>query len=303
VGVIGTFVWDVIHGPDASDAPVESWGGITYAMSGLAVALPDDWEIVPVIKVGADLAGEADRFLGTLRRVAADAALVVVPERNNRCELRYYSRDERTERLTGGVPAWTWPELAPALESARLDALYVNFLSGWELDLDTASRLRTRVRGPIYCDLHMAAWAVEPSGMRALRPFTDPAGWCRSFDYLQVNEDEMRMLAPDAQRFGELAIGNGVRCAMVTLGRRGVRWFSATGTGVIAPEEIREGRGIDPTGCGDVWGATMFARILAGDLHEDAMRAANRLAGHNAKFRGTTGLAASLARVDYGQTR
>ena len=32
IGVIGIFVWDVIHGRDPRDAPVEEWGGITYAL-------------------------------------------------------------------------------------------------------------------------------------------------------------------------------------------------------------------------------------------------------------------------------
>ena len=56
IGVIGTFVWDVIYGRDPRSTPVEEWGGITYALSGLDAALPDDWEIVPLIKVGDDLA-------------------------------------------------------------------------------------------------------------------------------------------------------------------------------------------------------------------------------------------------------
>ena len=50
VGVIGTFVWDVIHGRDARSSPVEEWGGVTYTLSGLDAALPDEWEIVPIIK-------------------------------------------------------------------------------------------------------------------------------------------------------------------------------------------------------------------------------------------------------------
>ena len=32
---MGSFVWDVIHGRDPRDAPVEEWGGITYALSAL----------------------------------------------------------------------------------------------------------------------------------------------------------------------------------------------------------------------------------------------------------------------------
>ena len=286
-------MWDEIHAP-RSAAPVVGWGGIAYALSGLEAALADDWEIVPLIKVGADLATEAHVFLETLSRVAPDASLIAVPEANNRTELRYFSDEQRTEVLSGGVPGWEWEELERRVEAARLDALYVNFLSGWELDLAAATKLRAAFRGPIYCDLHMAAWAVQPSGLRELRPFADPGAWCRCFDYLQVNDDEMRMLAPDAAAFGRLALGNGVRLAMVTLGRRGVRWYGAGREGVIPPVEIREGPGVDPTGCGDVWGATMCARLLAGDAPEPAMREANRLAAQNAAFRGTSGLAAWL---------
>ena len=63
LGVIGTFVWDVIHGRDPRDAPVEEWGGITYALGALDAALPADWELVPLVKVGDDLAPRAREFL------------------------------------------------------------------------------------------------------------------------------------------------------------------------------------------------------------------------------------------------
>jgi sugar/nucleoside kinase (ribokinase family) len=50
----------------------------------------------------------------------------------------------------------------------------------------------------------------------------------------------------------------------------------------------------DPTGCGDVFGATCCARLLAGDPVEDAVRTATRAAARNAIYRGATGLAAHL---------
>jgi hypothetical protein len=65
IGVIGSFVWDVIYGRDPRSLPVEEWGGITYALSGLDAALPDDWEIVPVMKIGEDLATRARQFLAS----------------------------------------------------------------------------------------------------------------------------------------------------------------------------------------------------------------------------------------------
>jgi sugar/nucleoside kinase (ribokinase family) len=50
----------------------------------------------------------------------------------------------------------------------------------------------------------------------------------------------------------------------------------------------------DPTGCGDVWGATHFSRLLAGDKLTDAILAANRAASRNVEHRGATGLANHL---------
>jgi hypothetical protein len=221
IGVIGSLVWDVIHGRDARNAPVEEWGGITYTLSALDAALPDDWEIVPIMMVGEDLATRAREFLRTLRRMAPDASLMAVPYPAQRVELRYHSEERRTERLTGGLPAWSWLALKPLLDEARVDALLINFLSGWELDLETTTLIRQHFAGPIHCDLHMMAWAVQPDGMRTLRPIPNIAEWCRCFDFLQMNEDELAMVAPDPMSLAATAIAAGVSCLFVTLGKRG----------------------------------------------------------------------------------
>lgn len=313
VGVIGSIVWDVIYGRDPRSLPVEEWGGITYALSGLDAALPDDWEIVPLIKVGDDLSRRAAEFLGSLERAAPDAAFVAVPYPNNRVELRYYSDERRSEILSGGVPGWTWLGLKPLLDTMRLDALYINFLSGWELDLETSQLIRRHFGGPIYCDLHMLAWAVQPDGLRTLRPIPNVREWCACFDLLQVNEDEMTMLAPDPMALAATALHEGVRCLAVTLGKRGAVYFAApdferldvagrTRPLGLSPGPIRTARipaefapaDGDPTGCGDVWGATCFSRLLAGDNLDDAIHAAHRAAARNLEHRGATGLANHL---------
>jgi sugar/nucleoside kinase (ribokinase family) len=315
LGVLGSFVWDVIHGRDVRTAPVEEWGGITYALGALDAALPDDWEIVPIIKVGSDLAERANAFLRTLRRIAPDAALVEVPVPNNRVTLRYTSDERRTEVMSGGVPPWHWLGLKPLLDTARLDALHVNLISGWELDLEVAQLVRQHFRGPIYCDLHSLMLALQPDGLRTPRPLTNVAGWCACFDILQVNEDEMALMAPDPMALAATAMANGVSLLCVTLSRQGAVYFAAPGferlsdirraalpraaalapvrTARIPAEAARVDPG-DPTGCGDVWGATFFSRLLAGDKFTDAIRAAHHAAARNVEHRGATGLASYL---------
>ena len=73
IGVIGSLVWDVIHGRDTREHAVEEWGGITYTMSALDAALPEDWEIVPIMMVGEDLAVRAHGVLRTRKRRAPQA--------------------------------------------------------------------------------------------------------------------------------------------------------------------------------------------------------------------------------------
>jgi sugar/nucleoside kinase (ribokinase family) len=298
LGVIGSFVWDVIHGRDVRSAPVEEWGGITYALSACDAALPDDWELVPIVKVGSDLAPQAREFLRTLRRLAPDAHPVEVPYRNNRVELRYHSDERRSEVLSGGVPGWTWAGLQPLLRD--IDALYINLISGFELDLETAQLIRQHFKGPIYCDLHSLTMGIEPGGLRTWRQIPEVAAWCACFDVLQVNEDEVAMLAPDPLGLAATALASGVQRLFVTMGKRGVVYFEDAGPGrplrtALVPASVArvDGPG-DPTGCGDVWGATYFSRAVAGDTLEAAMRRAMDAAARNVEHRGASGLAHHL---------
>jgi hypothetical protein len=312
LGVIGSFVWDIIHGRDPREEPVEEWGGITYAFGALDAALPDDWEIVPIIKVGSDLSQRAREFLKNLDKIAPDGTPIEVPQQNNRVNLYYMSEERRCERLTGGVPPWTWLGLKPLLKD--LDALHINLISGFELDLEIAQHIRAHFAGPVYCDMHSLLLAVQPDGMRTLQPLPNAAAWFRCFDIVQVNEDEMSMMAPDPMALAAIALASGVSVLNVTLGPRGTVYFAAPGferlsdlnrgtlaprTGTLRTELIpaaspRDLKGGDPTGCGDVWGATYFSRLLAGDDIRSAMRRAASAAARNVDHRGATGLAQYL---------
>jgi hypothetical protein len=309
VGVIGSFVWDVIYGRDPRRDPVEEWGGITYALSAFDAALPDSWQVVPLAKVGADLAPHARQFVSGLRRLAPDAMPIEVPNANNRVRLEYATDELRSEILRGGVPPWTWAGLQPLLRD--LDALYINLISGFELDLETLQLVRRHFPGPIYLDLHSLLLGIQPDGTRFLQPIADPRAWFACADLLQVNEQEMSMMAPDAMALAATAMHAGVQSLLVTLGKRGVVYVLSPGFDRLAdlrrPSELRTGAVKtalvpadpvdtpgDPTGCGDVFGATYFSRLLTGDTFGEALRAAIHAASRNVVFRGAGGLAAFL---------
>jgi len=328
--VIGSLVWDLIHGRDPLAPPTEEWGGIAYALGALDASLPPDWEIVPLIKVGRDLAPQAAELLKGLARLGPGARCVEVPAPNNRVVLHYQSAERRCERMSGGVPPWTWLELGPMVMD--LDAIYLNFISGFELTLGTAEALRQSFPGPIYADLHSLFLGMHHDGIRVLQPLADPAAWFACFDAVQLNEDEMRQLSPDPLSLSAQALGAGTSLLVVTLGPRGSAYVAAPGfegwgaraAGVTLTPSAARGKGpspdarplrfaqtdsgairtalipapridaLDPTGCGDVFGAAACARLLAGDGVERALAHATALAARNAVLRGAGGLGRHL---------
>ena len=108
------------------------------------------------------------------------------------------------------------------------------------------------------------------------------------------------------------AMHAGSQCLAVTLGSRGAVYFASEGfesladlrrphalvaggvtgpirTELIPAEQVTGPQ--DPTGCGDVWGATYFSRLLAGDKLDTAIDRALDAAARNFDHRGATGLA------------
>ena len=308
-------VWDRIHARDGRSEPIEEWGGISYALAAASAALPAGWEVVPIIRVGRDLAERALHFVRALPGLDSELGIRVVPEPNNRVELRYYDQERRCELLTGGVGAWPWPELEPLV--AGLDALYVNFISGFELTLATTQQLRLGFHGPMYADLHSLMLGVDQQGMRVPQPLAAWREWLRCFDMVQLNEDELGLLAArwgDPWRFAAEVVGPELRLLLVTLGPRGAAYVAAQDftedvmqwrpRGFFVPQPtvrhgparservpapVTGGAG-DPTGCGDVWGATFFTRLLAERDLRSSLRAANGAAARNVSHRGATRL-------------
>jgi hypothetical protein len=297
-------VWDTIYGRGAEIEPAEEWGGISYALAALEVALPDDWRIVPLVKVGSDLAPQANEFLNALTRRAGASRFIETPQPNNRVTLRYSNLVRCAEQLSGGVPAWTWEQLGPMVND--LDALYVNFISGFELQLETARQLRRGFQGLIYADLHSLFLGVDGAGLRVPAKLANVSAWFSCFDIVQVNENEMQLVGNDPAEVAARALGSGVRLFIVTLGRSGATYFSSgdlrldrrqgpprTSPGPIRTANVpplRVDEPLDPTGCGDVFGAAAVSYLLRGVPVEEALWAANALAAANLSFRGATQL-------------
>ncbi|TFG61610.1 MAG: carbohydrate kinase family protein [Gemmatimonadales bacterium] len=288
--------------------PHEDWGGITYSLEAFDAARSDDWTGLPIAKVGADLFERAVDRVSGLDGVDSVGALIRVPQQNNRVDLHYSDSADRCEHLQGGVPAWTWDELAPIV--ATCDALYVNFIAGWELDLPIARRLRQEFDGPVYCDIHSLLLGTDRAGVRVRRELVEWPEWRACFDLIQGNRDELRIVTggiDDPVSGVRSLVSSGVGAAFATLGSDGVAWATPSDSPwlgarsnavdevtvrVVGPADTPSV--VDTTGCGDVWGATCFTTLLAGQLLPSAVALANRFGALTAGLRGTSDLGTNL---------
>jgi sugar/nucleoside kinase (ribokinase family) len=204
-----------------------------------------------------------------------------------------------------------WAELGPLARTC--DALYVNFISGFEMELDTARSLRSGFAGPTYADLHSLFLGVGSSGLRVPQELPSWGAWLRCFDAVQMNAEEFELLGRavgDPWALAAQIVGPELKLITITLGANGAGYVAGAAfdsdpslwpdtrhrmatpgpaRSGIAPAEGSEVTG-DPTGCGDVWGATLLAGLLRGDQLEPAMTQANRVAAKNVAHRGASGL-------------
>ncbi len=289
LGLLGTLVRDTIVHPGRPE-PVRAWGGIGYALAAFDAALPRGWTVVPVVKIGADLHARGSSFIRSFTRVGDTRFLRIVPEPNNRVELIYSTRSDRREVLSGGVPGWTAAEAGDFL--ADLDALYVNFISGMELTLKGAMRIRDELAGPSHADLHSLFLGVESDGRRTPRYLRFSEEWAGCFDTVQMNEDEFALFSGGEVpplRAAALAFERRTRMIAVTRGSEGVRVIAATPDGEPAVCDVPTSPGPewgDPTGCGDVWGAAFFSGVLARADRSAAISHAQSLARCKLSCRG-----------------
>ena len=149
--------------------------------------------------------------------------------------------------------------------------------------------------------------------MRTPQELPSWGAWLRCFDAVQMNAEEFELLGRavgDPWALAAQIVGPELKLITITLGAGGAgyvagaafqsdpRYWPDTRHRLATPGPARSGtapaEGVevvgDPTGCGDVWGATFLARLLGGDQLEQAMIEANRIASKNVGHRGVSGL-------------
>ena len=292
IGVIGSVNRDSIASVDGCVR--RSLGGALYTALALAHLGGDRVEVQLVSRVGADVVDEIDYWIGRCPPLRSEG-LLTQESPNYHCQIQYRADGGKTEILSGSLEPLNPDELRPLI--SRLDGLLVNFITGFELDLETMLALRRETRGTVLIDIHSLVLGRADSGERFWRRPDNWQDWISLADVVQMNEDEAAVLGDldgsEADELSEFALSTlrlGPKGAVVTRGQKGgvAAWRDAEAgsTEVFEFSAPDPHLAVDSTGCGDVFLAAMGLATLGGERFPQAVAIAARAAAANSRLRG-----------------
>jgi len=293
IAVIGTLCRDRIIRPDKS--VTNSFGGIAYTILTLASLLESKAEIIPICNVGLDRFSDAVDLFKQSPDVKLNG-LSRVEEKNNAVTLIYKDSQNREEILAGGVPSLRWEQVEPFLDA---DYILINFISGWDIELEALQKVRKKSKAKIYLDLHSLTLGMDEKGRRFSKKPKDCEKYVACADYLQLNQTELETIlgkkikkADLAETSGQL-VELGPEMVMVTLSDRGCHLtYRSVDNENVYKELVSKPVSpvVDTTGCGDVFGAGFLAKLIVTKDPVQAADFANYVAGLKATFSGLEGL-------------
>ncbi len=284
IAVIGTFVLDEIH--NFQGKTVNSLGGISYSVSILSHLLRSDDEIIPIANVGIDGYDRITEFLSRHKNIRLHG--IRRDDRNNtRVTLLYHDRYSRVEILQNRLSPI---QLDQVLGIGEVDVILINFITGFEMPLDTLTDVCTQASALKYMDFHSLTLGIDENGRRFPRKPADWKEWIKYVDILQCNEDEAKILNGSDQfyDFGVHIIHNGTKILNITRGSKGSLLFVRNSEDVIY-EEIPAcpvDEVVDVTGCGDAFAGGFLVNYLKTKDALSASKNANRVAGFNSTLSG-----------------
>ena len=255
-------------------------GGIFYGASALSELVKPDGSVVFISRVG-------DKAFPGVKALADSFGMEIhvdtVPGDGWSVHAVYLSGEERSEHLTGGVPPWSAEELIPFI--ADCDGIILNMVTGYEMRYSEFAKLGSFVRF-LHLDFHSLALGRDKTGLRYPRVNARASDWCSHAHIVQMNRRELGSVCPglEPERAVREISGWGPRWVAVTDGSLGV--YIATDDIVThIPAENPTESPVDPTGCGDAFGAGLLVGALQGRSIIDTTVTAKRVARRNADFK------------------
>ena len=287
--VIGTITKDTITFPTGK--VTRSFGGILYNVLPLAQATQQDIIISPVCNLGSDIYKRVTSYLKEFGNIDL-SGISMVKKKSNHVHLFYDRRWHKKEILKNLVPKIEFHQVKPYLDS---DFLLINFISGFDIDLDTLRKIKAKTHSPIFMDVHSLILGIAKNGKRFLNVPDLWREYLKIADIVQMNFKEMQMISGnclksenDLKGFVQTILNLGPDILLITCGRKGALLYYKKSKKIIRYQtsalKVRDF--VDPTGCGDVFSSGFLLAYLKTNDPELSCEYANFLAGMKSRFSG-----------------
>lgn len=271
---------------------MRSFGGIFYTLSILGNLLNQADEIYPVCYLGTDIYDEIITGLSRYKNIKF-SGIKKVDQANTAVKLVYKDIENRNEFLTNRLPQIEFDHFQ---QVAPVDIWLVNFITGFEMSLDTFRRFCNQTSGLIYVDFHSLALDINEIGKRSYRRLPNWEQWIEGVDVLQMNDAEASSLC-DCDRtnrtaliqFGYRLLETGIEIVHITRGSKGSLLYYRDNNEVKAMQipATNLDKVVDVTGCGDAFAAGFLVHYFEHHNLVEATIHANRVAGFNCTLSGT----------------
>ncbi len=286
--VIGEPCVDVIHKADGR--VYREHGGISYSVTASGI-LDDGVETIPVIGLNREDRGYFEELFKVMSGVSLEGIYQTdAPVR--RVDLFYEDENSRWECSTQPIEPTPFGRIEPFLPA---DGIHLNLISGSDVELETLARIRAAApEAHIHLDLHNMVMQHLPDGKRVRGPVPNYLEWCRYADTVQMNEDEARVIdasVADNEELARKVLESGAKALVISFAERGLSVYEKA-EGKIARHFFPAERTdiVDPTGSGDVFGATFLHAVLLGKNFREAAEAGIRMAVRKVGAAGPGGL-------------
>lgn len=297
ITVIGTINKDLIL--PFRNAPIESFGGIFYDISILTYLLGEDDEIIPVSFIGEDVFPTVEAILQKLPNVSTKG-LIPLAQKNHKVILEYASPSRRHEKSLFQFPSLQWEQIEPFIDA---DMVILNMISGWDIEDEAYQKLSKAVREQLYLDIHYWVMGIDNLGRRFSKKPEQPETWLSGSKFVQMNEDEFRILSDDSRNEVEFFHNyfKEDQILLITKSARGVTVVyqrdEMIGHKDISPWNVS--RALDGTGCGDAFGAGFVVKYLSTKKIVESMEFANLVAAANLALKGTNEMHLLFETMDF----
>lgn len=183
---------------------------------------------------------------------------------------------ERKEHYKNLIGPLTIPA---GINFETFDGIFINMITGYDLQPEQFVELRKKYNGIIYLDVHTLSRGVGKDNHRFFRKIPDYEMYLQSVDIVQVNEHELKTITPfdEKEKILENVFELGVKFLLVTKGDEGAEIYSNDGK--YYSVEALKVNPVNKIGCGDVFGSVFFYSYLSGLKIEESLRKANYAAG------------------------